>query len=409
MPNMSVGNWVSGDNFWGRQQEKILLEEYIKDGNHVSIMAQRRIGKTSLMHEVGRLLENEYIVLHVDVQDARDSSEMIIKLFTSAYPYLSKSKKFANQLEKIFNNLFGKIESLSLDVLQIQLRDSMVGNKWKERGNSIFESLANLDKSVVVFIDELPILISRILEENDNNKALVSELLSWLRAQALNPICSGKISMVFAGSIGLEPILRNIGLISEINHLTPFTLNPWSDEEAETFLIAIASQAGLKITKKSCLRILELLGSNIPHHVQLFYSKIHEHCKKESKSTITMAIIDSVYEKDMLGNHGHAELAHMEMRLKMVIPDVESHELTRDILSQTALKGFITTSIMGSLWDRHKDSRAEMRNSLQNILGILEHDGYLKRNKDKSQYLFVSNLLRDWWKDNASTFFTPVE
>ncbi len=48
-----VGNWVLGEQFWGRKAEKMLLAESIREGNHVSIIAQRRIGKTSLMHEVG--------------------------------------------------------------------------------------------------------------------------------------------------------------------------------------------------------------------------------------------------------------------------------------------------------------------------------------------------------------------
>ncbi len=40
------------------------------------------------------------------------------------------------------------------------------------------------------------------------------------------------------------------------------------------------------------------------------------------------------------------------------------------------------------------------------ILWILEHDGYLTQTSDG--YTFVSNLLRDWWKNRYQMLFTPV-
>ena len=46
-----IGNYVEGDRFWGREMELDHLLELIDEGANVSIIAQRRIGKTSLMHE----------------------------------------------------------------------------------------------------------------------------------------------------------------------------------------------------------------------------------------------------------------------------------------------------------------------------------------------------------------------
>ena len=49
---MGMGKVVTGEGFWDREEEKKLLVQRIKEGAHVLLVAQRRMGKTSLMAEV---------------------------------------------------------------------------------------------------------------------------------------------------------------------------------------------------------------------------------------------------------------------------------------------------------------------------------------------------------------------
>ena len=53
----STGRWVSGDDFFDREQELKALETRIRDLNHTLLTGQRRMGKTSLARELGRRLE----------------------------------------------------------------------------------------------------------------------------------------------------------------------------------------------------------------------------------------------------------------------------------------------------------------------------------------------------------------
>ena len=55
----ATGRWVSGDDFFNRQKELVLLKSRIRDGNHILLTGQRRMGKTSLAQEVGRRLRAE--------------------------------------------------------------------------------------------------------------------------------------------------------------------------------------------------------------------------------------------------------------------------------------------------------------------------------------------------------------
>ena len=64
----ACGNWVDGDRFWDRDDDIGLVTERLRDGANILLVAQRRMGKTSLMREIGRRLNDDYVVLFVDLQ-----------------------------------------------------------------------------------------------------------------------------------------------------------------------------------------------------------------------------------------------------------------------------------------------------------------------------------------------------
>lgn len=65
----STGRWVSGDDFFDREPELQVLESRVRDGNHVLLSGQRRMGKTSILRELGRRLEGQdWVFLFADVE-----------------------------------------------------------------------------------------------------------------------------------------------------------------------------------------------------------------------------------------------------------------------------------------------------------------------------------------------------
>ena len=56
--NSSTGRWVSDDDFFNRERELRILETRVRDGNHILLTGQRRMGKTSITRELGRRLED---------------------------------------------------------------------------------------------------------------------------------------------------------------------------------------------------------------------------------------------------------------------------------------------------------------------------------------------------------------
>ena len=74
------GNWVDGDRFWGREDDIRMLVRKIDEGAHISIVAQRRMGKTSLMKELGRRLKDRYVCLFLDLQKELVPADAVAEL-----------------------------------------------------------------------------------------------------------------------------------------------------------------------------------------------------------------------------------------------------------------------------------------------------------------------------------------
>ena len=98
-----VSSPVEGDNqFWDRQAEIRLFAELLDQGEHVQLIAQRRIGKTSLMREVIRLIEGRYTCLFVDLQKDSSPADAIAALSAATQPYQDLWGK-TKGLSKAFN------------------------------------------------------------------------------------------------------------------------------------------------------------------------------------------------------------------------------------------------------------------------------------------------------------------
>ena len=63
-----IGQPVEGEDLYGRDYELDRLWEHLENGEHILMLAPRRVGKTSLMLELLRAPRHDWNVINVDVQ-----------------------------------------------------------------------------------------------------------------------------------------------------------------------------------------------------------------------------------------------------------------------------------------------------------------------------------------------------
>ena len=81
-------NWVEGDRFYNRDVELEALRERVEHGTHTLLEAQRRMGKTSLVRELLRLLEDEraFATVFVDLEAAHAPQDAVAEIAARSMP-----------------------------------------------------------------------------------------------------------------------------------------------------------------------------------------------------------------------------------------------------------------------------------------------------------------------------------
>ena len=403
------GPFVSGDEFFNRDIEIQRLTGLINENNNILIVAPRRVGKTSLVHETFRRLQKEGLdyLLYVDIQHCSTPEDVIVALSLSACPYKELSDKILDAFKFFWKQIQDNIESIKSDqLLEIKFREGLTGD-WQAKGQKIMDNLAQADRPITICFDELPVMITRLLksanESEYHQKRLTADVfLSWLR-KVMNSH-QGRLRFIICGSIGLEPILKRHGLSYTITLLRPYNLEPWRRETAEACLNALAKWYDLTLTNEARGAVLDHLGSYIPHHVQMFFGHLYEDCFKRNEKTPSVSDVDRVYAQSMLSTRGHAELADYEERLLRVL-EPNSVQLALDLLTEAAVTGSLTLENAGllaqSVQGRNHDAIC------REVLDVLQHDGYLEREEGAQSWRFVSRLVKDWWKRRFSRAWSP--
>lgn len=396
-----VGNWVDGDRFWDRVPEVQQFVQHLDEGAHILLIAPRRTGKTSLMREVSRRIDDRYVCVHADLEHCRTAGEAIVELSMATREH----RDLWSKVRDVFGRLLSKADEFKLDEVIVKLREG-IGTDWQQTGDRYFAELAGADRPVVLFIDELPILVNRMLRDGGagGGRAGVDVFMSWLRAVAQRH--RGRIRLVVSGSIGLGPVLQGAQLSATINHFTRFHLEPWSARIAEGCLQALANHYGIRYADGATGRMVEHLGWCIPHHVQTFFSHVYEDARRRQATEITLDDVDRVYRERMLSSRGHAELSHYEERLKLVLGE-GILPVAIDLLTEAAVMGRLTGRAAVLIVEDHRpdDTEPARRQLLRQLLDLLDHDGYLRRGD--GGFAFCSNLLRDWWRARFDFGYTP--
>ena len=397
----ATGRWVNGDDFLNREKELALLESRIRDGNHILLTGQRRMGKTSLAQEIGRRLQAEgWVYLFTDVEDARCPEDVVAEIAQAVHPIRPIARPFGTVMKRWFDE---NIEETSALDYHVKIRAGLDSGSWRRYGEQLIGNCAEHEQQVLLAIDELPIFLKRLLREDDG-VTRVEEFLSWFR-RILQNHTDASLAIVVSGSIGLKPLVDRLGLSDRVNHLDPFRLSPWDRDTSVACFTRLATEYELRCEDGVAGAVYDALAVGIPHHIQSFFARLRDHATMHDRATVTVADVKYVYKYDLLGPSGQNDLVHYETRLKEGIDD-DTYQIAMLVLAEAATQGVFGSEARRCLGHLFASVVDDVARRINDALDVLQHDGYLEASD--TGYRFRSRLLRDWWLARFKDHHVPL-
>ena len=399
---VSTGNWVSGDDFFGRGRELEVLESRVRERNHVLLTGQRRMGKTSVARELGRRLERqEWVFLFADLEAATCEEDAVAEIAAAAHPVRSRIADFGRRL----GGALSAIEEFGVGEFRLKLRGELNAGNWRRCGSELIRACAEHERPALLVMDELPIFLNRMLRDEQDGWKRVEEFLSWLRRE-MQDVEGKSLSLIVSGSIGLEPLVRRLGISDRINHFYSFRLGPWDRRASIECFERLAGGCGLSIEDDVAAAVYEKLGIGIPHHVQSFFARLQDFAAMQGRDRLTAADVEEVYRTQLLGPQGQNDLVHYETRLNEGLAE-EDRRIAMEILAEAAAQEAFNADARRCLERLYSKLVDDAPARIADTLEVLEHDGYLQADS-AGVYRFQSHLLRDYFKARFAGHHAPL-
>lgn len=377
-----IGAPVTGDDLYGRHDEIDRLWARLDRDEHLLMLAPRRVGKTSLMLELERDPRAGWDVVYINVEAAESAADLLARVHAA----LLQHPRYRTWLKLGWFRVTSAFAEVNhAKALSVEIKRTL-GRDWVRAADRLERQLERQSdgRRLLIVIDELPILIVRMLDSGDRAEEaslLLAKLRQWRQAPGLR----GKVQTLVGGSVGLEGVLRRAGLSASINDLAPFRVTAWSRSTAASFLRRVSEENRFPLTDHWIAGILDLLGEPVPYHVQLFFAELHDACRASAE--LSEPLIAQCFEERLTGPAGTPHLDHYAARLEVVFSPTQ-YEIALTVLARASRfeRGVLRSELAGD----------NSVSDLGQVLQTLESDGYLQRHDGR--LAFQSNLLRVWWR-----------
>ena len=378
-----MGRLAEGSAFFDREEVLHRAWDLLKTSN-LLLLAPRRVGKSSLLNRMKEGSPHRgYNTLYLSVPDAEDELDFLKRLIrafrdTEWAPggwLAAFRRKLPNDLEVVLKTSLLELKGKNFD--------------WRRPAEELEKLLKSADSKTLLLIDELPLLVGSIVQQDPSgNRA--ERFLLWLKRlrEQYQP------RWFFAGSIGLDSLARKLKLSGTIHDLQTIELGEFSPEKASEYLIGRGRFYHWQLTPETIHAILRAVEWPIPFHLNLVFEELRTVCT-ESQLIPTPMLVEIALTRLMA--HGRTHFDHWDERLRKMM-DARFPQFCEIILALACHEphGVKVATLELRLSQEVRDDR-ERADILRQLLDLLISDGYLVRQQDVIR--FRSALLRRYWRE----------
>jgi uncharacterized protein len=375
-----VGQTPRGEDFFPR--DKIIERIYrrIESNSDLFLSAPRRAGKTSIMRFLEDNPKEGYAFVYLTVEDA-DDTEQYFKILSEELinnPIVGNLVKARDKAKSIFAAFADNIKKIKIASFEIETQK--VATKYSEEFEKLVRNLDTEGSKIILMIDEFPVALEAIAK-----KSGVDAGVHFLHLNRnIRQVANKNIVFIYTGSIGLPNVTRRMNATATVNDLNVLEVPPLTKEEGEALVRTLFKTYNVHFEEEIVDFILQRLNWLMPFFIQLVVQMLIDDYESEAKP-LTKLDVNRVLDK--ASNHrNNIYFDSYYSRLDKTLPNEES-TIAKLILSDIAVNNAVSKEIIDK---KH-----------QNVLEVLEYDGYISLSKD-GFYRFNSPILQLWWRKYAT-------
>ncbi len=367
------------------------------ENQSVVLVAERRIGKTTVIRKMAEEPKEGWFPIFMLVEGLRSPTEFISRIVDRVSPILNRRERSWERLRQLYDHLGGQaIGTWELPELK---------RNWKRiLAGTLDDIRESFEERVVFFWDELPLMISNI--KDDLGAPVAMELLDVLRDHRVADD-SGKLRMVFTGSIGLHLVISELlhrGYRNDpTNDMVTFSLEGLAPKDAMELagqgIEALVDDGDLELDAppQELAAAIAEATDGLPYYVNYCVDRL-----TEIAGPIELGHVPEAVESLILDPEDTAHFEHYAERIEVYyLFDKAAEELAFAILKilchadepmpEEAIRDTVAVEL---------DLSSE--NLLLKTLALLVKDHYLVRavRDGERSYRFKYEIVQRWWLKN---------
>ena len=382
-PNIIIGPVATGINFFRRDDLEELIWDKLKEGCSIQLTAPRRIGTTSIMRNMAKQSIEHYKLIFDDMEGINSANEFYERIYLLLLNCMSTMDKARKWVGKFF-----KSRSIT-EISRNGIKWAIKPDDFLQEANLLLREINDspVIENIVLFLDELPVLLFKMSKKKNEEASSVLRNLRYWRQQ---PELNNKVKFVFAGSIGMNYVVKAIeGRIAVLNDLSHVKFESLTFEAAVEYVKWATDSSSLFFDPALIAYLLGKIHYYVPYFINLMLNDINGQARSINDPIITEQEIDNAFEAIVRRNDYFKD---WQDRLQQYMIK-EDFNFVNELLIHTAHKGVITLQEIYDIAVKHEKTGDYMK-----FIFDLEKDGYITEVND--QYRFISPFLSAYWKRN---------
>jgi len=263
--------------------------EVIK-GNHILFVAPRRVGKTSIMKDLAGNCPEGFVCIYENIEGVTSRNEFYRRLFELILQCVHRSK--IKQAKDFIERCFTQYSITEISKSGIKLGVQHID--YEKEIRDLIPELTKATVHVVIFLDEFSEVIHKFKKSGLHEDAI--DILHTLR-EIRSDDDFRHFTVVYAGSIGLEFVIKQIDRPKLINDLHPIQLDALTEDEANLLITQLTQNATIRLTENIRVYLKKKISYLLPYYLQLMIEGVDELAFGRNTPDISEEIIDAAFQK----------------------------------------------------------------------------------------------------------------